>query len=98
MVNPVRRPLAFSREGSHGALNPVFAAIRKHPLSAPQAPIEVKLHTGQAAGLSNGVKGYLLPMDNPTEEFESALKKKKKPLGTSAPLTSCPWGENIPFF
>ncbi len=23
-----------------------------------EAPIEVKLHTGQAAGLSNGVKGF----------------------------------------
>ena len=33
-----------------------FAATRKLPSSPLQAPIEVKLHTGQAAGLSNGVK------------------------------------------
>jgi len=51
-----------------GALNPVFAlkgiisSPRKRPKvlrgSSPlQAPIEAKLHTGQAAELSNGVKG-----------------------------------------
>jgi len=44
-VNPVRRSSTFQREGSHGALNPVFAP--KGILSS--SPL-------QAAGLSNGVK------------------------------------------
>jgi len=37
----------------------VYDPTRKLPSSSTQAPIEVKLQTGQAAGLSNGVKGFL---------------------------------------
>jgi len=48
-VNPVRRPSTFQREGSHGALNPVFAP--KGILSS--SPL-------QAARLSNGVKQCLV--------------------------------------
>jgi hypothetical protein len=36
MVNPVRKSSIFSREGSHRALNPVFAPRRKLP-SIPAA-------------------------------------------------------------
>jgi len=43
-VNPVRRSPTFQRDGSHGALNPVFAPKRISCTS----PL-------QAAGLSNGV-------------------------------------------
>ena len=45
-VNPVRKSSTFQREGSHGALNPLF--VPKGTLSL--SPLE-------AAGLSNGVKG-----------------------------------------
>jgi len=54
-VNPVGRSLSFQRDGSHGALNPVFAPKGILSPSPLLAPIEAKLHTGQAAGLSNGV-------------------------------------------
>jgi len=63
-VNPVRRSSTFQREGSHGALNPVFAPKGILSSSPLQAPIEAELRTGQAAGLSNGVKwdeNILLP-------------------------------------
>ncbi len=56
MINPVRRSLTFQRDGSHGALNPVFAPKGILSPSPLQAPIEARLRTGQAAGLSNGVK------------------------------------------
>jgi hypothetical protein len=43
-VNPVRKFLTFQRDGSHGALNPVFTP---RGILSPSAL--------QAAGLSNGV-------------------------------------------
>jgi hypothetical protein len=46
----MRRPLAFSREGSHRIFNPVFAAIREFPSSLLKA-----------AGLSNGVNTQVPP-------------------------------------
>jgi len=73
-VNPVRKSSTFQRDGSHGALNPVFAQkkINSSPL---QAPIEAKLRTGQTAGLSNGVKAsaqYSMTVDGPVS-FENSL-------------------------
>ena len=66
-VNPVRKSSTFQREGSHGVLYPVFAPKEILSSSPLQAPLEVnsqrellvnneKFLTGQAAGLSNGVK------------------------------------------
>ena len=55
-VNPVRKSSTFQRGGSHGALNSVFALKGIISSSPLQAPIEAELRTGQAAGLSNGVK------------------------------------------
>jgi len=67
LVNPVRRSLNFQRDGSHRALNPVFALKGILPPPPLLAPLEVgyqrellvnneKFLTGQAVGLSNGVK------------------------------------------
>jgi len=55
-INPVRKSPTFQPEGSHGALNLVFAPKGILSSSPLQAPIEAELRTGQAAGLSNGVK------------------------------------------
>jgi len=54
--------LNFQRDGSHRALNPVVALKGILPPSPLQAPIEAELRTGQAAGLSNGVKCPDLPL------------------------------------
>jgi DNA mismatch repair protein MutL len=55
VVNPVRKSSTFQRDGSHGALNPMFTQNEINS-SSLQAPIEAEFRTGQAAGLSNGVK------------------------------------------
>jgi len=57
LINPVRKSSTFQQDGSHGALNSLFApkgSLSSYPL---QAPIEAELRTGQEAGLSNGVNG-----------------------------------------
>jgi len=85
-VNPVRRSSTFQREGTHGALNPVFAPLRDKSLTgfAPKrilssSPLRAPLEVGyQREPLINNEKfltGRAAGLSNGVNTFKFRLKE-----------------------